>query len=522
MAATVSGHEQRQTQGQAGVSPVIESRNPATGEVLGTVPVHSDEYVRARVQRAREAAAYWGALGFDERREALDRFRRELAARADDLADLIHQENGKPRLDALMEVLLSLAHLAHAAARAEKVLAPRRVSPGILANFRAAVQYRPLGVIGVIGPWNYPLFTPMGSISSALAAGNAVVFKPSEQTPLVGQEIAAIASAAMEVPDLVQVVTGYGATGTALVRAGVDKVSFTGSTATGRKVMAAAAETLTPVLMELGGKDALIVAADADVEAAARAAVYGALTNAGQTCISIERAYVAAAVYERFIDRVVDLAREVRLGGGDADIGPMTMPAQPDIVRAHVRDALDRGARALVGGPDAVEGNFVSPTVLVDVTDDMLVMREETFGPVLPIMRVADADEGVQRANASRYGLGSAIFGRQGVRELAARMRAGMTAINAALAYTGVPALPFGGVGDSGFGRIHGDDGLREFARAHATAEARFGLPRGLELMGFGQPAGTYERVRGLIDQLYGGGAVDRAGSLLRKLRPWA
>jgi acyl-CoA reductase-like NAD-dependent aldehyde dehydrogenase len=497
---------------------VIESRNPATGEVLGTAPVHSEEEVRARVERARQAAVQWSALGFAGRRAALDAFRRALAARADELADLIHRENGKPRLDGLVEVLLALTHLAHASARAEKVLAPQRVSAGILANFRAVIHYLPLGVVGVIGPWNYPLFTPMGSISSALAAGNAVVFKPSELTPLVGMEIAAIAAASLGHPDLVQVVTGYGATGSALARAGVDKVSFTGSTATGRKVMAAAAETLTPVLMELGGKDPMIVAADADVDEAAEAAVYGALTNAGQTCISIERVYVAAPIYDRFVDRVVDLARAVRPG---QDIGPMTRPEQVDVVREHVRDAVDRGARALVGGPDAVDGAFVSPTVLVDVTDDMRVMREETFGPVLPIMRVADTDEALRRANALPYGLGSAVFGKQGVRALAGALRTGMTSINATLAFAAMPSLPFGGVGESGFGRIHGDDGLREFVRVHSVAEARFGLPKSLDLLSLRQAEGTYERLRMLIDQLYGGGAVDKAGSLLRKLRPW-
>jgi acyl-CoA reductase-like NAD-dependent aldehyde dehydrogenase len=497
---------------------VIESRNPATGEVLGTVPVHSEEEVRARVERARQAAAQWAALGFAERRAALEDFRRALAARADDLADLIHRENGKPRIDGLMEVMLALTHLAHASARAEKVLAPQRVSAGILANFRAVIHYLPVGVVGVIGPWNYPLFTPMGSISSALAAGNGVVFKPSELTPLVGMELAAIAASSLGHPDLVQVVTGYGPTGAALARSGVDKLSFTGSTATGRKVMAAAAETLTPVLMELGGKDAMIVAADADIDEAAEAAVFGSLTNAGQTCISIERVYVAAPIYDRFVGRVVELARTVRPG---QDIGPMTRPEQVEVVRDHVRDAVERGARALVGGPDAVDGSFVSPTVLVDVTDDMRVMREETFGPVLPIVRVADADDAVRRANALPYGLGSAVFGKQGVRALASRLRAGMTAINSVLAFAGVPALPFGGVGESGFGRIHGDDGLREFVRVHSVAEARFGLPRGLDLMSFGQPEGTYERMRMIIDQLYGGGAVDKAGSLLRKLRPW-
>jgi len=314
------------------------------------------------------------------------------------------------------------------------------------------------------------------------------------------------------------VVTGAGETGAALARSGVDKLSFTGSTATGRKVMAAAAETLTPVLLELGGKDAMIVAADADIEEAAQAAVWGAFSNAGQTCISIERAYVAAPVYDAFVDRVVEIAREVRAG---EDIGPMTNAAQSDIIAGQLREAVAAGARPLVGGPEAMADGFVSPTVLVDVSDDMSIMREETFGPVLPIARVADAEEGVRRANASMYGLGGAVFGKQGVRTLASRLRAGATAVNAVLAFAGVPSLPFGGVGDSGFGRIHGDEGLRSFSRTHAVAEARFGLPKSFDLMRFHQPENTFERMLGLIEQLYGGGAVDTASSLLRRLRPW-
>lgn len=497
--------------------PVIESIDPATGQVLGTVPVHTAEEVAARVQRAREAAAQWGALSHAERANELAAWRHALAERADELADLIHQENGKPRLDALLEVMMALSHLSHAAGRARKALAPRRVSPGVLANYRAVISYHPLGVIGVIGPWNYPIFTPMGSIAYALAAGNAVVFKPSELTPLVGQRIVDIAAEAMAIPDLLQIVTGGGETGAALARAGVDKIAFTGSTATGRKVMMAAAESLTPVLMELGGKDALIVAADADVDRAADAAVFGAFSNAGQTCISVERAYVAEPVYDAFVSKVQEKARAVRVGA-DGDIGAMTRPAQVEVVREHIRDAVAHGARVLVGGPDAVDGNFVSPTVLVDVTRDMRIMQEETFGPVLPIIKVATAEDGVRQANDSPFGLGSAIFGHAGVRRLADGIRAGMTAINAVLAYSAIPSLPFGGVGESGFGRIHGDEGLREFARIKATAEERMALPAALNVMSFGQPASTYDRVRTLIDQLYGGGAVDRAGSALKKL----
>lgn len=488
---------------------------PATGEPIGEVPVVTAAGVEAAVKKARVAAAAWAALTYDEREAELVRWRRALADSADELAELIHRENGKPRLDALVEVFMALSHLDHAAKRAAKALRSEKVGAGLLANFRATVSYHPLGVIGVIGPWNYPIFTPMGSIAYALAAGNAVVFKPSELTPLVGVRIVELAARAFSIPDLVQVVTGAGPTGAALCRAGVDKLAFTGSTATGKKVMAACAETLTPVLMELGGKDPMIVADDADVDAAAEAAVFGALTNTGQACISIERIYVAAPVYDRFVDKVVSEVGKVKVGGDDGHLGAMTSAAQVAIVKDHLEDATRRGARALTGGAGAIVGQFIQPTVLVDVTDDMKVMSEETFGPVIPIVKVDSTEEAVRRANATSFGLGSAVFGKR-AREIADRVRAGMTSVNSVLAFSAITSLPFGGVGDSGFGRIHGDQGIREFARTKATAEQTFNLP--LNLMSFKLPANTYDRVRGMIGQLFGGGTVARVKDALGRL----
>jgi acyl-CoA reductase-like NAD-dependent aldehyde dehydrogenase len=496
---------------------IIESLNPATGEILGTVPTMSEDQVNASVRRARSAAEKWGALSFERRRADLVSFRRALAARADDLAELIHRENGKPRVDAMSEVLLALSHLHHAATRAEKALRPRRVPAGLMANYRATVSYHPLGVVGVIGPWNYPVFTPMGSIAYALAAGNAVVFKPSELTSLVGQMLVEVGAQSLSVEDVLQVVTGDGRTGAALARADIDKIAFTGSAATGKRVMMAAAERLTPVLLELGGKDPMIVAEDADLDKAAEAAVFGALTNAGQACISVERCYVADSVYKEFVDKVVEEARQVRWAGDeDANIGAITMPRQIDVIRSHLEDAVARGATVLVGGPDAIQGSYVPPTVLVDVTPEMKIMSEETFGPVLPIARVGSLDEAVEQANATSYGLGSSVFGRAGVREIADRIRAGMTSINSVLAYAAMPSLPFGGVGESGFGRIHGDEGLREFTRIKSTAEERFALP--LSLTSFKLPGNMADRLRGVITQLYGGGVVDRAGQALRRV----
>ena len=495
--------------GNGRAAEVLESLNPATGEILGTVPIAGPDEVAAAVARARRAAAAWARLDSAARRAELAAWRRGLAARADDLADLIHRENGKPRVDAILEVMMALSHLHHASERAEKALRPHKVPAGLMANFRCHVSYHPLGVVAVIGPWNYPIFTPMGSIAYALSAGNAVVFKPSELTPLVGQLLGEIARQSISVPDLFQVVTGDGRTGAALARAEVDKIAFTGSAATGKRVMAVAAERLTPVLMELGGKDPMVVAEDADLDKAAEAAVWGSMSNAGQACVSIERCYVVGDAYQPFVDKVVAEARQVRWGADDdANIGAITMPRQVDVIRDHMEDAIAKGAKVLCGGPGEIRGHFVPPTVLVDVTPDMKIMTEETFGPVLPIARVASAEEAVEQANATRYGLGSAVFGKAGVRELADRVRAGMTSVNSVLAFAGVPSLPFGGVGESGFGRIHGDEGLREFTRVKATAEERFALP--IALLSFRLPRNTYDRVRGLIHQLHGGGLVDR------------
>src|SRR6478609_9456885 len=298
----------------------FESTNPASDAVVGVFPIHDAEAVRETVGRARPAAAQWAALGFDGRRQRLASWRGYLARRMNELADLVHRENGKPHGDAILEITLAIDHLAWAGGHAAKTLGPRRVKAGMLAaNHAAYLEYQPLGVVGVIGPWNYPVFTPMGSIAYALAAGNAVVFKPSEYTPAVGAWLAAAWRAAVpDAADAFQVVTGFGETGAALCRAGVDKLAFTGSAPTGRKIMAACAETLTPVVLELGGNDALLVDDDADVRAAARAAVWGGCANAGQTCIGVERVYVVDAAYDRFVDEIARIAEPIRAGAKDA------------------------------------------------------------------------------------------------------------------------------------------------------------------------------------------------------------
>ncbi|MBV9831730.1 MAG: aldehyde dehydrogenase family protein [Marmoricola sp.] len=452
----------------------FDSLSPRTGDVVGTYPVHSAEDVEAAVLRAREAGAWWSSLSYDERAERLTAWKVVLTRRLAQLADVVHRETGKPHSDATLEAGLAIDHIAWAAKNAEKVLKRRKRSSGlVMANMAASVEYKPLGVIGVIGPWNYPVYTPLGSITYALAAGNAVVFKPSELTPGVGVWLANSFAEVVPEQPVFQVVTGLGETGSALCRAGVDKLAFTGSTATCKKVMAACAETLTPVLIEAGGKDPFLVDEDADVEAAADAALWGACSNAGQTCIGVERIYVHERVYDQFVSSLLEKARDV--GADDAGkIGPITMPKQLGLIKSHIDDALARGGRALLGGADAVGERYVQPTILVDVPEDSAAVQEETFGPTITVAKVRDMDEAVQRANATRYGLGSTVFGKERAMDVASRIRSGMTAVNSVISFAAIPSLPFGGVGDSGFGRIHGPDGLKEFTYAKAIARQRF------------------------------------------------
>jgi aldehyde dehydrogenase (NAD+) len=481
----------------------FDSLDPRTGEVVGSHPVHTAADVTERVMAARAAAVWWAGLGFAGRKQRLDEWRRLILNRVEELASLVSAETGKPADDARLELVLVVDHLHWAAANAERVLRRRKVRAGLLmSNQAATIEYHPMGVIGVIGPWNYPAFTPMGSIAYALAAGNAVVFKPSEYTPGVGEWLADSFAEIVPEHPVLSVVTGPGETGAALCGSGVDKIAFTGSAATGRRVMAACARTLTPVLMECGGKDALIVAADADVKAAADAVVWGAMSNAGQTCAGVERVYVVESVADDLVAKVAATARVLRTGSYQgADLGPMTMPGQVDVVREHIADALARGGKAVVGGPESVRAPHIGPVVLVDVPEDAVAVTDETFGPTVVINRVRDVDEAVERANTSRYALGAAVFAKSGGAELAARLRAGMVSVNSVLSYAAVPALPFGGSGDSGFGRIHGEDGLREFTRPQSVTRQRY--PAVLRPMTFSRGSRTVRRLLRLVRVRY-------------------
>ncbi|MEU6055949.1 aldehyde dehydrogenase family protein [Streptomyces xanthochromogenes] len=483
----------------------FEVRDPRDGRVRARHRDATADDVRAAVDRARRQGAWWAAQGFAARRTYLDTWRRLMVNRSDELVELIRSETGKTPDDARLEAVLVAEHLHWAARNAHRVLRPRRVRPGLLmANHAAHVEHHPLGVVGVIGPWNYPAFIPLGPIAHALAAGNAVVFKPSEHTPAVGRWLADTFAEATAGHRVVEVVLGRGATGEALCRSGVDKLAFTGSTRTGRRVMAACADTLTPVLLECGGKDALLVDRDAAVAQAADAALWGAVANAGQTCVGVERVYVHEAVADAFLTELTTRAAALRTGPGpEADFGPLVTPDQPAVVARHIQDALDRGARAIVGGSHSVRGPFAAPVVLTDVPDTALAATDETFGPVVVVERVASMTEAVERANACAYGLGASVFSRRRGTELARRLRVGMVSVNSVLAFAAIPALPFGGTGASGFGRVHGAEGLKEFSRTQAVARRRFPLP--VQPLSFDRPPWAMTALTRLVATVRGG-----------------
>ncbi|WP_442941521.1 aldehyde dehydrogenase family protein [Nocardia sp. NBC_00403] len=485
----------------------LTSVDPATGEVIATHTVADEDAVHAAVAKARTAAATWGTLSFDERRKHLLRWSTQLVTSSDEFCALIHQENGKPLDDAFLELMLALEHIAWAAKNAKKILSPKKVFPGVLmSNFSARLEQRPLGVVGVIGPWNYPVYTPNGSIAYALAAGNTVVFKPSEFSTSIGNFLSvAFKKANPELPEGVfETINGFGATGAALVKSGVDKLAFTGSTATGKRIMAAAADSLTPVLLECGGKDAVIVAGDADIKAAADAVAWGATANSGQTCAGVERVYVDRSVRDAFVTEVKRILTDIKPGSGaGAAYGPMTMPSQVDIVRRHIEDALKNGGTAVLGGPESVKAPFIEPVVLVDVDENSEAVCEETFGPTITIRTVDDVDEAVELANKSKYGLSSAVYSKKNGLEIARRLRVGATSVNSVLAFAAIAGLPFGGVGDSGIGRIHGEPGLREFSRPHSIAVQRFAIP-GMALLSYSRTDSTMKLLRKLVPLLHG------------------
>jgi acyl-CoA reductase-like NAD-dependent aldehyde dehydrogenase len=464
---------------------MLEVKNPATGETIASVPVDSADRVAETVARVRANQAEWEALGVEGRYRWLGRLRDWLLDNSERIADTMQAETGKVRADTAAEIFYLTDLINFYGAKAAKFIGDEAVRPHspVMASKKLTVQYRPYPVVGVISPWNFPLALALGDAVPALQAGAAVVVKPSEFTPVGLTEVISAWKEEIGGPDVFECVHGTGETGGALID-NVDFVQFTGSDRTGRKVMARAAETLTPVSLELGGKDPMIVLDDADLDRAANAATWGSMFNSGQVCLSVERIYVEEPVYDEFVAKLTKAVGELRQGADGKkpakDVGAMTSPNQRAIVEAHVADAIDKGARALTGGR-AVDGpgDYYEPTVLVDVDHSMKVMRDETFGPVVGVMKVRDAEEALRHANDTRYGLAASVFGdKQRAERLGRRIEAGAVNINDVIVNYVLMDVPMGGWKESGIGFRHGEYGIKKYCRPGSVIVTRFGGKR--------------------------------------------
>jgi succinate-semialdehyde dehydrogenase/glutarate-semialdehyde dehydrogenase len=455
--------------------------SPATAEPLGEIQCRTGDEVRSAIARARAAQPAWQAAGFDARARVMRRALAILLRRQEQYIDVIVGDTGRSRFESLMmEILPACDSLTYYAKRAKKVLADQKPSLHLLKTKKLIITYRPLGVVGIITPWNGPFILGLNPTVQALMAGNAVIVKPSEVTPFSGRLVGDLFREAGLPDGLLTILEGDGEAGAALVEGGVDKISFTGSVRTGRKIGEACGRLLIPCTLELGGKDAMIVCADADLDRAAKGAVFGGFFNTGQFCCGTERVYVIESVADAFVDKVLANVRGLRQGrAGEFDIGPMIWPRRLEVVERHVEDARKKGATVRLGGQRnrALGELFYEPTVLTEVTHEMDIMREETFGPVLPIARVADENEALRLANDSEYGLSGTVWSRDKERavRLAKRIDTGSVCVNESSLTYGVHEAPFGGRKTSGVGQVNGEIGLRGYCHAQPIVVDRFG-----------------------------------------------
>jgi len=513
--------------------------NPATQEIIGALPNLTANQITDAVSKANAAQSRWAATPVRERLRILTRFAELLCDQKDAVASVISREAGKPEAEALStEILVVLDTVKYLANHVPAFLKPETIAHGnpIMKLKAGKLLREPYGVVGIISPWNYPFSLPSVQTLTALATGNAIVLKPSEFTPFSSLELEKLLRAAGLDPDLLQVVTGDGAAGAALLAAKIQKVVFTGSVATGKRVAQAAAARLLPVVLELGGKDPMIVLEDADIDVASSAAVWGAFMNAGQTCLSVERCYVHESIYPKFLEACVTKTGKLRIGHShplrrdqssenalnvaqrmghpeqEIDIGPMIHERQLRIVQSHVDDAVTRGARLLAGGKPLPKlgPSFFAPTILADVDHSMTIMREETFGPVLPICSFKTEDEAVELANDSEFGLAASIFtgNRKRGEALARRIDAGTVMVNDVIACFGISEAPHGGVKASGIGRTHGRFGLEEMVWPKYVDSDR--LPRMKKLWWYGYGPAFAQQMGGFIELLFAKKLINR------------
>src|SRR5262245_2256549 len=509
------------------MSAVIVSKNPATLEEAGRVPETSPEEVAEKVKAAREAHPGWAGLSYRQRGEFLLKVRKVILDQLDPLARVISEDNGKPVVEALSSDILPVCDfIQYFAKNTEKLLKSEQVPLGIMGALgrRSKIHFSPLGLVGIISPWNFPFSIPMTGIVMALMAGNCVLLKPADATPLVGAKIEEIFREADLPPGVFTHLPGGAETGEALLRSPIDKVIFTGSVRVGKRVMQVCAENLIPCTLELGGKDPMIVCHDAHLENAAKAAVWGGFCNAGQVCASVERIYVDERIAEKFIHKVVEKTRKLKQGIGinpHHDIGPLTTEAQLKIVEDQVEDARSRGAAILTGGEKNKEfpGHFYKPTVLTGVNHNFKCMMEETFGPLLPIMSFKSEDEAVKLANDSVYGLTASVWTQnlKRGRALAKRIRAGTVAVNECAYTFALCQTPWGGVKHSGFGRTHGPLGLLELVHIQHLHENL--MPKVQDFWWFGYGPKRYDTLKSLSKN-FSGNALHKVRGALRAI--WA